>query len=346
MGTYVVLSKVNTEGLRSLKKNPDRLTEIEAELRALDGKLIEQWATLGEYDFCALVSAPDNAAIHRIAVERASSGRAQFTVLPAIDIPLFVRLLGQTTETVGPYKWQISWWAQLIRRYLRNGIYTRTVKESCQPLVIDGRENLKGFKGPAVVIGNHSSHLDALVLFHALPERLKWRIAFGGAADRWFLKGVKERKKTGWYNSLAMNSFPIKRGGGASSLDYAKWLLDKKWSVMIFPEGTRSSTGKMGKFRYGVATLALEKNVPVIPIYMEGLSKIRPKGSQAITPGPVTVKIGAPIYFAPGTTVPEATHQMYRVMEGLRAQVHRHTADVVAAPVPEAAAEPAVGTAS
>jgi 1-acyl-sn-glycerol-3-phosphate acyltransferase len=342
MGTYVVLSKVNTEGLRSLRKNPDRLAEIDSELRKMDGKVIEQWATLGEYDFCALVSAPDNAAIHRMSVEQASRGRVQFTVLPAIDVPLFVRLLGQTTETVGPYRWQISWWAQLARRYLRNGIYTKPVKEACQPLVIDGRENLKGFKGPAVIIGNHSSHLDAVVLYEALPERLKWRIAFGGAADRWFLKGVTERKKTGWYNSLAMNSFPIKRGGGASSLDYAKWLLDKKWSVMIFPEGTRSSTGKMGKFRYGVATLALEKNVPVIPIYMEGLAKIRPKGSQAITPGPVRVKIGAPIHFPPGTTVPEATHQMFRVMEALRAQVHRHAAEGAAVP----SSEPAVGTAS
>ncbi len=339
MATYVVLSKLNAEGLRNIRTNPERFQEVADEIKAAEGKIIEQWATLGPYDFCALVSAADNAAIHHMAVDQAGTGRIKFTVLPAIDLPLFVRLLGQTTETTGPYRWQIKWWAQAARRVLRYRTITRHVKAACEPMTIEGRENLKELKGPAIFIGNHSSHLDSLVLLHSLPERYKRRLTFGGAADRWFLKGRKGYAKQGWYNSLALNTFPVRRGAGSATLDYPKWLLDRKWSVMIFPEGTRSSTGKMGKFRHGVSILALDRKVPVVPIYMEGLAAIRPKGAAAAGRGPVTVKIGKPLHFAEGTTVPDATHAMQKAMEALREEVHRpHRAALAAAPAGEAAA--------
>jgi 1-acyl-sn-glycerol-3-phosphate acyltransferase len=337
MGTYVVLSNVNSAGVKAIRQDPDRLIESNRQIERLEGKVIEQFALLGQYDFCAIVSAPDNSAIHQMAVDRAASGRTRFTVLPAIDLPLFARLLGQTTETTGPYRWQISWWAQLIRRAYRYQTITKAIRAHCSPLAIEGRENLRDLKSPAVFIGNHSSHLDATVLFHSLPERFRWRIAFGGAADRWFIKR-KEWRKSGWYYSLTMNTFPIHRGGGGAALDYAKWLIDRNWSVMIFPEGTRSSTGKMAKFRHGVSILALEKDIPVVPIYMEGLREIRPKGQTVAGRGPVTVKIGEPIRFPPGTPVPEATQALYRAMDSLRQQVHRRKSAVLAAPEPVGAA--------
>ena len=322
MGTYVVLSKLNSAGLKSILANPGRMAEVSAEISAMDGKVLGQWALLGEYDFVSLVSAADNAAIHRMAVEQSSSGRIRFTVLPAIDLPLFVRLLGQSTETTGPHPWQIRWPARIVRRALRERTITKHVVAACDPMTILGRENLDDFKGPAIFIGNHSSHLDSLVLHHALPEKVKSRLAFGAAADRWFLKGRKGYQKQGWYNSLALSSFPIRRGGGSATLNYAKWLIDKRWNVMIFPEGTRSTTGRMGKFKHGVSILALEKQVPVVPVFMEGLHALRPKGSTEAGRGPATAIIGKPIVFPPGATVPEATHMMFKAMEELRAKVH------------------------
>lgn len=318
MPTYIVLSKLNAAGLKTLKNNPNRLAEVAAEVAAMDGKVLEQWSTLGPYDLCSIVSAADNTAIHRMAVDQSANGRVRFTVLPAIDLPLFVRLLGQTTETTGPYTWQIRWWAQVARRALRYHTVTRHVKAACDPFTIQGAENLDGFKGPAIVIANHSSHLDALVLHAALPERFKRRLTFGSAADRWFLKGRKGIQKQGWYNSLSLNGFPIKRGGGSASLDHAKWLLDKGWNVMIFPEGTRSTSGRMSKFKPGVAILALEKGVPIIPVFMDGLRELRPKGALQASRGPATAAIGKPIHFAPGTSVADATHEMFNAMEALR----------------------------
>ena len=334
MATYIVFSKLNAAGLKSLK-NPNRRSEVEAELAAMDGKILDQWSTLGRFDMCTIVSAADNTAIHRMAVDQGANGRARFTILPAIDLPLFVRLLGQTTETTGPYTWQIRWWAQAVRRVMRYHTVTRHVKAACDPFTVQGAENLDGFKGPAIFIGNHSSHLDAFVLYAALPERFKRRLTFGSAADRWFLKGRKGIQKQGWYAALSLSGFPIKRGGGSAALDHAKWLLDKHWNVVIFPEGTRTTTGKMGKFKHGVAILALEKGVPVVPIFMGGLRELRPKGSLTTLRGPATALIGKPIHFAPATSVADATHEMYTAMEALRLSLHPvRRGEPAAAPAP------------
>lgn len=344
MPHYIVLSKLNPEGKKRLLANPSRLKEIEEEIRATDARVVEQWALLGEYDFCAIVEAPDNRAIHQLEVDQASRGTVRYRVLPAIDLPVFIRLLGQTTETVGPHRWQIRWPAQVARRMLRGYAITRHVNKWCKPLNVYGRERLDGFKGPAIFIANHSSHLDSLTIAHTVPRRFQGRLAFGAAADRWFIKGRKGITKQPWWNSLALNSWPIKRGGGRSSLEYGEWLLDRGWSLMIFPEGTRTTTGRMGHFKNGVALIALAKNVPVVPVYMEGLRAIRPKGAQAEQPGPVTVVFGEPIRFPPGTEVSDATYQMYKAMEALQREAKAlHTPRTVEEPVPPPMGVPASG---
>jgi len=124
--------------------------------------------------------------------------------------------------------------------------------------------------------------------------------------------------KQPWYLSLTMNGFPIQRGGGKAALAYAEWLLDRRWSLVIFPEGTRSTTGKLAPFRHGVSILALAKGVPVVPIYMQGLRELRPKGSKEIGVGAVRVRIGDPIRFPVEAEVAEATRRLYRVMERMR----------------------------
>ena len=239
-------------------------------------------------------------------------------MLPAIELDLFVRLLEQTTETVGPYPWQVSPWARLVRRLMRYHTITRYVWNHCKPFDVEGRERLAKLEHPAIFIGNHSSHMDAFVLFLSLPERFRRRVAFGGAADRWFLKGRKGIQKQPWYLSLTLNGFPIQRGGGRAALSYAEWLLDQRWSLVIFPEGTRSTSGKLAHFRHGVSILALAKDIAVVPIFMDGLRELRPKGAQEIKVGPVRVKIGEPIRFPPDTAVADATRVLYNTMERMR----------------------------
>jgi 1-acyl-sn-glycerol-3-phosphate acyltransferase len=328
MPRYVLLSRLNAQGFEAIRSRPELIAEASRAMEALDAKVVHQFALFGPYDFLTVVEAPHNLAAIQAVTEREATGRVHTDVLPAIDLELFVRLLSQTTETVGPYPWQISRWAQLVRRLLRYHTMTRMVWRYCKPFEVEGREQLDGLANPAIFIGNHSSHMDAFVLFMSLPERFRRRVAFGGAADRWFLKGRKGIQKQPWYASLTMNSFPIQRGGGRAALSYAEWLLDRRWSLVIFPEGTRSTTGKLAHFRHGVSILALAKSVPVVPIYMEGLRELRPKGAREIKVGPVRVRIGEPIRFAPGTEVSDATRALYKAMERMREEVHRRSRPV------------------
>jgi 1-acyl-sn-glycerol-3-phosphate acyltransferase len=318
MSQYILLTKLNAAGFETIARAPERIAEVHRELAALDVRVVAQYALFGPYDFLTVVEAPDNLSVFRATVEQETHGRTRTDVLPAIDLELFVRLLGQTTETIGPYPWQISPWARAVRRLLRYHTITRYVWTYCKPFDVEGRERLAELDHPTIFIGNHASHMDAFALFMSLPERFRRRVAFGSAADRWFLRGRKGFLKQPWYLSLTMNSFPIQRGGGRGALSYAEWLLDQRWSLVIFPEGTRSTTGKLATFRHGVSILALAKNVAVVPICMDGLRELRPKGVRETKVGPVHVRIGEPIRFAPDTPVAEATRALYSTMERMR----------------------------
>ena len=75
---------------------------------------------------------------------------------------------------------------------------------------VEGRENLKGFKGGAIVIANHSSHFDTPVALSTLPPSIRHKILVAAAADKFY----GSRKKRTWWYSLFHGTFPVSRGGG------------------------------------------------------------------------------------------------------------------------------------
>ncbi len=235
------------------------------------------------------------------------------------------------TDYAGPHHWQTQAWARLVRRAMRQRAYTRWVDRYCQSLTLSGREHLSHLDGPCIFIANHQSHMDSLVLLTALPDEVKNNFYFGAAADRWFVKGKKKLILQPWYQSLVLGNFPIRRGGGSRALDYAKTLLEKGCNIGIFPEGTRATNGRLGQFRKGVALLALELDVPVVPVYLSGLREMRPKGQLEVTPGHASVEILEPLRFAAGTSVAEATEEMWQRMN------ERHLAHYPPAPIRQAA---------
>ena len=314
MPRYIVLSKFNDAALKSLREHPD-LVDLRATVEALDGKVVEQHYLLGDFDVFTVIDVHESESAQLLRL----SSRATRLVMPAIDQSLFLRLLGQSGENTGPHRWQAARWARVVRRCFRGHIYTRPLKRACSSFDVQGRENLAGLRGPAIYIANHSSHLDSSALFGALPRRVRGKIAFAAAADRFYVKGRKELKKQGWWFSLMWNMFPMKRGGGRASLGHAEWLVDKGMSLVIFPEGSRSSHEKLARFRVGPALLAITKDVPVVPLYLDGLRNIRPKGTKVITPGPVAVRIGVPLRFPPGTDPQAATKQLEAAVKALQA---------------------------
>jgi 1-acyl-sn-glycerol-3-phosphate acyltransferase/uncharacterized protein with GYD domain len=313
-----VLSKLSAQGNRAIKDAPEHLPDIEAEVAQLGGKVIDRHAVLGPYDFLTVVELRDNDTAQLLRVADRGGERASRQLLPAIDLDLFIRLLGQTTENTGPHRWQITLPARAVRRLLRGHAYLNEAKRYFKPYAVLGRENFDSVQGPALFVANHSSFADPSALYAALPSRFRGKVAWPAAADRFYIKGRKQLNKQGWWFSLSLNAFPMIRGGGSGALGYTDWLIGKGWSIVIFPEGARTSAGKLARFRAGAAILASRHGLPVVPMYMEGLSAIRPKGSREKTPGPVTVRVGQPLRFTAGSDAKEAHKRIFHAVDDLR----------------------------
>ena len=89
MTTYLMLTNLTAEGLRTLKNNPGRVTEVNKEVEQMGGKVVAQYTTLGEYDFVTVIEAPDEQTMARISVELGSRGTMSsrtLTAMPASDL--------------------------------------------------------------------------------------------------------------------------------------------------------------------------------------------------------------------------------------------------------------------
>ena len=93
MGTYILLSILTDEGAKTIKSNPGRIKEVNAELEKLGVRVTAQYATLGQYDFVNVVEAPDNMTVARVSAELASRGSIRVLTLPAIPIDEFIKSL-------------------------------------------------------------------------------------------------------------------------------------------------------------------------------------------------------------------------------------------------------------
>ena len=161
-----------------------------------------------------------------------------------------------------------------------------------RPFTVEGLERLAGISPPVLLIANHSSHVDTPSVLRALPPGARRRTAVAAAAD-YFYSG----RFRGVVMSLLLGTFPFSREGGVrASLEYCGTLADAGWSVLIYPEGTRSVTGSMGPFRSGIGLLAQQLGVPVIPVGIVGTYDILPKGSTRPRRRAVTIRFGRPLF--------------------------------------------------
>jgi uncharacterized protein with GYD domain len=86
MAIYILLSKLSTQGVQTLKSNPDRLREVNKDVEELGARIVHQWATLGEFDFVNVVEAPDTQTIARVSVALGARGSTRIETLPALTI--------------------------------------------------------------------------------------------------------------------------------------------------------------------------------------------------------------------------------------------------------------------
>lgn len=193
----------------------------------------------------------------------------------------------------------------LVRGYLR--VYHR--------LTITGREHLP-LEDSFVLVCNHVSHLDTVSLQAALP--LTWmHRTFPAAARDYFFSSVPRSV----FSVIFVNGLPFDRQAkGAESLDVCRALLARRRHVLIlFPEGTRSTTGEVGRFRSGIARLVAGTRVPVVPCYLAGGLRAFPKGSLFPRPTKLGLRIGAPMTFE--TVAPDDRAAVAGIADALREAV-------------------------
>ncbi len=93
MPTYLLLSQLTTAGGETLHQSPDRIIEVDTEIKNLGCKVIKQYALLGMFDFATLVEAPDNETIAHLSIDLSSRGTVKITTLPAIELePLIAQM--------------------------------------------------------------------------------------------------------------------------------------------------------------------------------------------------------------------------------------------------------------
>lgn len=98
MPIYVMFSILTNEGRQTVKKNPDRIKQVDKEIEAMGAKVLAQYACLGQYDFVNIVEAPNNESIARVSIELGSRGTVQFVTLPAIPIFEFIEKMEKPTD--------------------------------------------------------------------------------------------------------------------------------------------------------------------------------------------------------------------------------------------------------
>ena len=193
--------------------------------------------------------------------------------------------------------WPLEPGASGIRVALQHLLLFPVHRLLARPFRVEGLEHLQGLAAPALFIANHSSHIDTVSIIRALPAPLRKRLAVAAAADYFF-----RVPSVGRLTSLLMNTFPFSREGAVrTSLEHCGRLADQGWSVLIYPEGTRSTTGALLPFKLGVGLLAAELHVPVVPVAVFGGPAVLPKGSFLPRPGPLRVRFGAPMQVAAGS---------------------------------------------
>ena len=201
-----------------------------------------------------------------------------------LDLPPLARWRSVRRESgLGEFMAHGAWWI-LVRGYLTIVHRLRVV----------GRENLPD-RPPFVIIANHASHLDALALAVALPRKLRRHVLPIAAGDTFF-----DRPTMAAFAALLLNALPLWRhsAGRHAMEELRKRLLNEPCGYILFPEGTRSRTGEMGRFKPGLGMIVAAADVPVVPCYLTGAHEAWPPESKRPRLAPITIRIGPAMRFA------------------------------------------------
>ena len=174
---------------------------------------------------------------------------------------------------------------------------TRVYLAIAHRLKISGRENLPA-NAPFILVANHASHLDAIILGGILPLRFVGAVFPIAAGDTFFTK-----RASSIFATAFMNALPIwRKNCGAHSLeDLRERLLKGACVYLLFPEGTRTRTGEVAPFKPGLGRLVAGTNIPIVPCYLDGTFAALPASRTVPRWKKISARIGKPLLFADTT---------------------------------------------
>lgn len=145
-----------------------------------------------------------------------------------------------------------------------------------------------------VYFANHTSHLDALVLWASLPKHIRALTRPVAAADYW-RGGPVRRYMASVFNALLIDRKKIKVHN--SPVDMMIKEIGNKYSLIVFPEGGRNLSGEMQEFKSGLYHLARKRpDLELVPVYIDNLNRVMPKGEFLPVPLLSCISIGAPVF--------------------------------------------------
>jgi long-chain acyl-CoA synthetase len=236
------------------------------------------------------------------------------------------RLLEQPASRRSEYIYP-RWTQRAPVRWLRLAVYYLLVWPATQILghpKIIGRENLRGVRGPVLVVSNHiTRRADIGLILAALPMRFRHRLAtaMGGESLKrmrqpprdWFFLKRWAYSSGYWLATALFNVFPLPQHSGfRESFRFAGESADRGYSILVFPEGevNNSEDGRMAAFQSGAGLLAENLGLPVIPMRLDGVWQMKRARRRLAHPGEITVHIGAPMTFPLGAPPEEISRTL------------------------------------
>ena len=213
--------------------------------------------------------------------------------------------LAEVHEPVDFPAWNRTWPVRWIRR-ASQFTWILPLTRLVARTRVQGLEHLDGIRGPVVFAANHQSHLDVPVILSVLPGA--WRARIAPAMAKEFFAAhffphqhtrlqVLTNRLNYYLAAFFFNAFPLpqREAGARQTLRYIGEVTGEDYSVLIFPEGVRSESGRITAFRGGIGMIGARLGLPVVPIRLDGVDRVLHTGWKMARPGLVSVTFGAPL---------------------------------------------------
>lgn len=287
---------------------------------------LEQELNLSSLDRVELMSALEE----KFHVELSETSFAEAKTVGDVE-----RLLQRPADGHNKISYIYPRWAQWEAiRWFRLAVYYSVAWPATQILGhprIAGRQHLRDLRGPVLVVSNHiTRRADIGLILAALPLRFRHRLAtaMGGESLQrmhrpprdWFFVRRWGYWLGYWLVTALFNVFPLPQFSGfRESFRFAGQSADRGYNVLIFPEGevNNSEDGRMAPFQSGIGLLAGNLGIPIVPMRLDGVWQMKRKHRRLAHLGEITVRIGKPVSFAPGTPPDEIARQLESIVRSL-----------------------------